>query len=310
MSDIPPPNYTQVPNIIFDYWMEKLSPAEFKILLCLCRKTFGWNKRFDDVSLRQITEMTGLTRKGVTLALPKLIEHGLVVKVANYTKKQNFVANRYEVRVIDPTKGVVNSVHHPSELSTPGVVNSVPTQKKDLQKKDKQKSMSAADASDVNNSLFRFLKKKNEKFQIKSKKAWEKNTIKLLKQYEKAEVLKVIEWVFTADHKKAEFWQDVIKSPDSLYKNIDQIVIQMNHKTTAEKEKDAAKEKAARIEDNRRWLSDMLGRVKFDDYYNRRIGQTETCAEIKNGSEYLPIGYGEVRFKQIIEHKLRSWGLL
>ena len=52
------PNTSAIPNVLFDYWMEKLSPAEFKVLLCIARKTYGWHKDNDLISIKQIEKMT------------------------------------------------------------------------------------------------------------------------------------------------------------------------------------------------------------------------------------------------------------
>ena len=38
------PNSTQVPDLILDYWMPKLSGSEFKVLMYLCRRTYGFGK--------------------------------------------------------------------------------------------------------------------------------------------------------------------------------------------------------------------------------------------------------------------------
>lgn len=141
------PTYTQIPNIVFDYWMEKLSPAEFKVLLCICRKTFGWHKAKDKISLRMLEKLTGLSKKGITKNISALLEYGLIHKISSVTEDGDPSANEYEVLVHEiikennigrelstlppPTEypGVVNSVHR-------GVVYSVHQQKKEKENKD------------------------------------------------------------------------------------------------------------------------------------------------------------------------------
>ncbi|MCS6985816.1 MAG: replication protein [Leptospiraceae bacterium] len=75
------PNVTQVPNVIFDHWMRQLSCAEFKVLLALARKTFGWGQEAEFISNSQFVTLTGLTDTGVQKALKSLAMKGLVVKV-------------------------------------------------------------------------------------------------------------------------------------------------------------------------------------------------------------------------------------
>ena len=110
------PNYTQIPNILFDYWMNVLTPAEFKVLMCIARKTFGWHKSKDKISLKQIELSTGLSKKGITQNLQALEAHGLITKVKSKTSDGDDAPNQYEINVIDGEEensvgGVVNSVH-------------------------------------------------------------------------------------------------------------------------------------------------------------------------------------------------------
>lgn len=97
--------------------MDKLSPAEFKVLMCIVRKTYGWHKDVDSIPLKQIEKMTGLSRKGIVKNLDTLIEHGLLIKIKSKTSDGDDAPNKYTINV--------NCMGGGSELSTPGVVNSV-----------------------------------------------------------------------------------------------------------------------------------------------------------------------------------------
>lgn len=94
------PNTTQIPNVIFDYWMPLLSSVEFTILLCICRKTFGWGKRSDKISMSQLMEMSGFKETAVRDAISGLVEKKLIIKTHNKTTKGNFTPNTYEVHLI------------------------------------------------------------------------------------------------------------------------------------------------------------------------------------------------------------------
>jgi len=48
------PNYTQVPDELFDELMSTLSGAELKVLLYIIRRTFGFKKGSDTISLSQM----------------------------------------------------------------------------------------------------------------------------------------------------------------------------------------------------------------------------------------------------------------
>lgn len=60
------PNYTQVPDALFDELLPYLSGSEVKVLLYIIRRTFGFKRERDTISLSQM--LTGITtHKGVVL---------------------------------------------------------------------------------------------------------------------------------------------------------------------------------------------------------------------------------------------------
>ncbi|MBX9623409.1 MAG: replication protein [Gemmataceae bacterium] len=89
------PNSTQVPDVILDHWMGGLSGAEFKVLLYVARRTYGFGKDSDAISLNQLARGirrrdgsvldrgTGLSRSGVKAACVALIGRGLLIRTAN-----------------------------------------------------------------------------------------------------------------------------------------------------------------------------------------------------------------------------------
>ncbi|HFF5130291.1 replication protein, partial [Acinetobacter baumannii] len=74
------PNSFQVPNAFVDEVLNKISDAACKIYLVICRKTRGWNKEMDSISLTQFEEITGKSRPTVVKCLNELIKVGLVVE--------------------------------------------------------------------------------------------------------------------------------------------------------------------------------------------------------------------------------------
>jgi hypothetical protein len=93
------PNSTQIPDIILDHWMAELSGAEMKVLLYIARRTYGFGKESDNISLNQMAggikrrdgtcldHGTGLSRSGVKAACNALIERGLLVRVNNRSEE-------------------------------------------------------------------------------------------------------------------------------------------------------------------------------------------------------------------------------
>jgi len=73
------PNYTQIPNLILDN-IHKYSLPEFKILIFICRKTFGWHKKKDRIAYSQIIKGTGLGKNTVPRAVNLLKENGYLIQ--------------------------------------------------------------------------------------------------------------------------------------------------------------------------------------------------------------------------------------
>lgn len=77
---IPLPNYTQVPNIIMDQYLTILTGLELKILLIICRKTLGWHKLSDRISLSQLEKLTASSRSQIIESIKTLLEKNLIKK--------------------------------------------------------------------------------------------------------------------------------------------------------------------------------------------------------------------------------------
>lgn len=77
---IPIPNFTQTPNDLFDHWLPLLKEVELKVLLVILRKTFGWHKTRDRISLSQLEKLTGATQTNIIIATKSLIEKGVITK--------------------------------------------------------------------------------------------------------------------------------------------------------------------------------------------------------------------------------------
>lgn len=104
------PTYTQVPDEVFDVLMPALSGAEFKVLLYIVRRTFGFRKLSDEISLQQIItgiktkegrwldRGTGLSRDSVTKAIKSLEEKGVIVRNRRYSEEKGDQPSTYGLR--------------------------------------------------------------------------------------------------------------------------------------------------------------------------------------------------------------------
>jgi len=87
---ISPPNYSQIPNDILGNLepgevvqpgiMAYLTESELKVMLAVCRMTFGYHQSERRASITMIQEFTGLSRQSVISAATELVRAGLIEK--------------------------------------------------------------------------------------------------------------------------------------------------------------------------------------------------------------------------------------
>lgn len=70
--------YTQVSNFFIDTVMRQLSPSAVLCYMVICRKTSGWQKEYDTISISQFMDCTGLTKPTVIKALRELTDYGVI----------------------------------------------------------------------------------------------------------------------------------------------------------------------------------------------------------------------------------------
>jgi len=71
--------FTRFPNSYLDNIAE-LTPYEFKVLAVLVRKTYGWGKESDKISISQFAELSGISQQMVKKSLASLESKGIVTK--------------------------------------------------------------------------------------------------------------------------------------------------------------------------------------------------------------------------------------
>lgn len=121
--EIEEPNYTQLPNVFFDYWMSRLTHVEFKVLCCIARKTFGWRRKKDSISISQIVKMSGASKQSTINALHTLENHKLVIKQRHQSDTYGNEPNTYTVRVLSPGKSPANDGASTIDVLPPSTMN-------------------------------------------------------------------------------------------------------------------------------------------------------------------------------------------
>lgn len=124
---IPAPNYTQFPNVILDA-MSEMGNAEWRIVCAICRKTFGWQKREDLLSLSQFKKLTNLSRQGVITGIENAIEHGYIARIPHGQSFKYRLIVEESNNLTSQATGLVEA--KTSQASRPELVKLVDTQKK------------------------------------------------------------------------------------------------------------------------------------------------------------------------------------
>jgi phage replication O-like protein O len=127
------PTTTPVPDEVFDVLMPQLSGAELKVLLYICRRTFGFKKDSDTISLHQIAQGiktrdgrvldggTGLCKRHVQRAL-KVLEKKNIIQVTRKVDETGLnEVNTYSLNMRETGRGVGTKSPHPRDKITPGV---------------------------------------------------------------------------------------------------------------------------------------------------------------------------------------------
>jgi hypothetical protein len=77
-------HFLKVYDVVVDDLMPVLTPAEFMVFIFLLRKTRGWRKTSDEVSIGQIARGTGLSDNTVRKALVGILKQELFTRIAPY----------------------------------------------------------------------------------------------------------------------------------------------------------------------------------------------------------------------------------
>jgi hypothetical protein len=138
------PKSTPFPNFFLDKVMPIVSPSVWKVLCFLWRKTVGWDKQIDLLSLSQLTKGAGVCKDTVLRAVAFWEDVGLISRKArsgyrgtslyavNFTYDPSLVLNNLERLV----KNNDRSDHQRllGRIHPPPIVRSVDTQKALIEK--------------------------------------------------------------------------------------------------------------------------------------------------------------------------------
>nr|MDP9469961.1 replication protein [Chloroflexota bacterium] len=112
------PNFTQVPDELFDVLMPQLTDAELRVLLYIVRRTFGFKRETDAISLSQMVSGittregqvldrgTGLSKATVARGLAGLRQKGVILAERRSSVQRGNEATTYRLRFKATSSGM------------------------------------------------------------------------------------------------------------------------------------------------------------------------------------------------------------
>ena len=103
------PRYTQIPDIVFDELQHRLTGSEYKVLMYILRRTFGFKKDADSISYNQM--LKGIVKRDgtrldygagvkspatLTKAIKRLEELGIILAVRNSSDEKGLETTTYQ----------------------------------------------------------------------------------------------------------------------------------------------------------------------------------------------------------------------
>jgi len=128
------PNHTQTPNTFFDVSLRQItSLPELKVVLAVIRKTLGWQKERDKISMSQIRDLTGLGQQSVQRGIEQALEHGFIEREP---AGQQFF---YSLKLVTPRDQSHHVTSHTTLLEPVTPRDQKLVTPRDTQKKEKEK---------------------------------------------------------------------------------------------------------------------------------------------------------------------------
>jgi len=113
MAGFSKPTTTQTPDALIDYWLTRLTGSELRVLLYAIRRTYGFKRDEDAISLEQflhgitthagtvLDEGIGISRSALLVAIKSLSERGLLLKIRRVGEDGRDTVSTYRLSIED-----------------------------------------------------------------------------------------------------------------------------------------------------------------------------------------------------------------
>lgn len=249
-------NSFQLPNSVIDELLADLTGAELKCYLYVLRKTKGWNKEEDAISVSQFMKVTGLSNRKVIDACERLVELGLLEQKIGSNKIKVFSVKDYKTSSSEESS-LVKKVHSSSEESSLSVVKKVHTQNNNINNTTKNNNTSSSgknfqprtkakknvfsnDDLKAAEWIFHLIRKLNPSFREPKFESWA-NDIRLMRERDNRTHKDICELFHWANQDR--FWSVNILSPATLRAKWDQLSMKRNAAMTTPARKETFQER-------------------------------------------------------------------
>ena len=249
-------NSFQLPNSVIDELLADLTGAELKCYLYVLRKTKGWNKEEDAISVSQFMKVTGLSNRKVIDACERLVELGLLEQKIGSNKTKVFSVKDYKTSGSEESS-LVKKVHSGSEESSLSVVKKVHTQNNNINNTTKnnntsssgknfqprtkaKKNVFSGDDLKAAEWIFHLIRKLNPSFKEPKFESWA-NDIRLMRERDNRthkDICELFKWA-----NQDRFWSVNILSPATLRAKWDQLSMKRNAEMTMPAHKETFQER-------------------------------------------------------------------
>ena len=249
-------NSFQLPNSVIDELLADLTGAELKCYLYVLRKTKGWNKEEDAISVSQFMKVTGLSNRKVIDACERLVELGLLEQKIGSNKIKVFSVKDYKTSSSEESS-LVKKVHSSSEESSLSVVKKVHTQNNNINNTTKNNNTSSSgknfqprtkakknvfsdDDLKAAEWIFHLIRKLNPSFKEPTIESWA-NDIRLMRERDNRthkDICELFKWA-----NQDRFWSVNILSPATLRAKWDQLSMKRNAEMTMPAHKETFQER-------------------------------------------------------------------
>ena len=74
--------FTRVPNVLLEGVLKAdLTKTQLKIVMAVCRQTYGWDKDYESITVTKLSEMTNCSERQVKRDVKYLVEEDFLLEV-------------------------------------------------------------------------------------------------------------------------------------------------------------------------------------------------------------------------------------